>query len=290
MELVTDETAREARADAALKKARKREAQRKPAGRSRPVPKKFQALVTDIARLDLARWLWRQRRGATDGAPPPPSDESTAAGNDRGASPDDGGRVMRQSAGGDDPSTGSSTGSRLDATEQVELLAQRMAEATWADITAEIAASTGDATTVRRQFANHFWCDLFVAFARVAEDLHEGVQEIPDSAKDLIKRSVHGSSRQSARSALSDHIVDFAVERAWTALRTTTFGAVPLLAVLTGDELLRSLRILAVFICPAPEEHAEVRIYAVKPLTGDARDYLTEETKTQLTESFPDFG
>ena len=62
--------------------------------------------------------------------------------------------------------------------------------------------------------------------------------EIPDSAKDLIKRSVRGSSRRSARSAVSDHIVDFAIERAWTALRTTTFSAVPLLAVLTGDELL----------------------------------------------------
>jgi hypothetical protein len=165
-----------------------------------------------------------------------------------------------------------------------------MAEATWDDIAAEIAARTSNAAAIRRQLADHFWCDLFVGFARAVEDFQQEVQGIPDSAKELIKQSVRGSSKQSARSAVSDRIIDFAVDRAWTALRTATFGAVPLLAVLTGDELLRSLRILAVFICPAPEEHTEVRIHAVRPLAGDARQYLTEETKARLAGSFADLG
>ena len=288
VEMVTDDTTREARADAFRKDAEKQEAKRKPARRTRPIPKSFKALVTDLTRLDLTRWLAKQRSRATAGIPLAPSDESAASGQD-GEAPPDGDRSVTatpQPGGGDDARTGSRVGSRPDATEQIEVLARCMAEATWD----EIAADTRDAFTVRRQLADHFWCDLFVASARAVENFQQGVQEIPDSAKELIEHSVRGSSRQSTRSAVSDRIIGFAVERAWTALRTAMFGATPLLAVLTSGELLRGLRILAIFICPAPENHLEVRIHAVKPLADDARGYLTEETKTRLAGSFADLG
>lgn len=298
--LVTAEPARETRAEAFEEEARRREGKRKPAELTPLTRMSLKALVTDLTRLDLARWLSKQRRGMTAGAPLAPSNGPTGPGGSQEASPDDSQdappgsdrtvTTTPQTEDGGDAGIKSGAGSKPDATQQIEVLAQCMAKATWSDIAAEIAASTPNAATVRSQLANHFWCDLFVGFARAVENFQQGVQEIPDSAKELIKQSVRGSSKQSARSAVSDRIINFAVDRAWTAFRTATFGASPLLALLTGDELLRSLRILAVFICPAPERHTEVRIHALKPLAGDARQYLAEETKTRLAGSFADLG
>ena len=54
-------------------------------------------------------------------------------------------------------------------------------------------------------------------------------------------------------------------------------------------ETLRSLRILAVFICPAPEDHKEVREHALEPLRDDARAIITAQTKARLARLFDEW-
>jgi hypothetical protein len=73
----------------------------------------------------------------------------------------------------------------------------------------------------------------------------------------------------------------------WVAV---VFGAgVPLLDILSNDDALRALRILAVFICPAPEQHEAVRQHALKPLRDDTTKILTDRTKARLNLLFAEW-
>jgi hypothetical protein len=108
----------------------------------------------------------------------------------------------------------------------------------------------------------------------------------PTVAKTVIARAMLRSSMQRKRPDVTRAIVDLVVDRVWNAFITGPSGSVPVLADLTNDELLRNLRILAVFICPAPEDHLEVREHALKPLGDDAKHILTEETKARLATMF----
>jgi hypothetical protein len=67
-----------------------------------------------------------------------------------------------------------------------------------------------------------------------------------------------------------------------------TVGHLPLVHLLSGERALLALRILAVFACPAPEEHAEVRTHALRPLIVDGRKILSDRVKEQLSELLPD--
>jgi hypothetical protein len=44
-----------------------------------------------------------------------------------------------------------------------------------------------------------------------------------------------------------------------------------------------------VFICPAPEDHPEIREHAMKPLGDDARQILTDETRHRLALLFTEW-
>jgi len=101
-----------------------------------------------------------------------------------------------------------------------------------------------------------------------------------------VKWAILGSSMQEERSAVTRKVVDVAVDRVWQAFKTAAFAGNPLLSILDSEEVLRSLRILAVFTCPAPENHKEVYEYALKPLGDDAMKILTEQTKKQLAKVF----
>jgi hypothetical protein len=64
---------------------------------------------------------------------------------------------------------------------------------------------------------------------------------------------------------------------------------IPLLSIITSEDAARSLRILAVFVCPAPERHREVREHALKPLGDDVKKILTEQAKARLATLFKDW-
>ena len=51
--------------------------------------------------------------------------------------------------------------------------------------------------------------------------------------------------------------------------------------------MVRALQMLAVFSCPAPARHREVREFALKPLGGEVeREVLTGTTKERLAQLF----
>jgi hypothetical protein len=75
----------------------------------------------------------------------------------------------------------------------------------------------------------------------------------------------------------------------WHAFVAAAFGGIPLLDILSNDDALRALRILAVFICPAPEEHEAVRRHALKPLGNDVAKILNDQTKTRLAVLFAEW-
>jgi hypothetical protein len=212
---------------------------------SRPSPKRRRELTADLARLDIADWL---------AVPPkPPKEQLTEP----------------------DPSP----------VEQVTILAEEMTRGTWQDLAAELDRSADDPAAVKRDLANHGWCDLFVALIRAIESAGRAFNTIPEKAKAIILTG----PLQAGRTHLTEAVVNTVVDRVWRAFVTAAFGGVPLLDILSKDDALRALRILAVFICPAPEEHEAVRQNALKPLGEDATKILTDQTRARLAILFAEW-
>lgn len=175
------------------------------------------------------------------------------------------------------------------AIEQVKILAEAMTESTWPEIAAEL-GDTKSARDIKRQLAYHGWCDLFIGLVQVIEAYRQALDRVPEEAKDLVKGAICRSSMDAKRSYVTSAVVDLVVDRVWQAFKGAMCGQVPLLSIITREDALRSLRILAVFTCPAPEKHKEVREHALKPLGDDAKRILTEQTKTRLAKLFDEWA
>ncbi|MFL6114738.1 MAG: hypothetical protein ACJ786_25800 [Catenulispora sp.] len=209
--------------------------------------------MTDLARVDVTDWLAGQ--ASTD--PSEPRQPTTS--------------------GAEHPA----------AVEQVTTLAEAMAEGTWPEIAATFEDQMpGTASEVKRGLASHFWCDLFVGLVMSIENVQGALQDIPDTAKEDVKDAILRSSMRGSRKQVTGVVVDIVLNRVWTAFKAAAFAQVPLLATLSRDDVLRDLRILAVFTCPAPGEHKEVREHALKPLDDEARRFLTDKTRARLGELF----
>lgn len=173
--------------------------------------------------------------------------------------------------------------------EQVEIFAEAMTASVWAEIAASIGDDNGKAREIKRQLANHGWCDLFIGLVQVIETSQKLLAEIPDSAKLIVKQAIRNSSMKNGRSYVTDAVVDIVVDRVWSAFKGVIFAHYPLMKAITNEDAARSLRILAVFICPAPEDHQEVREHALKPLGDDVGKILTEKTKQRLAKLFDEW-
>jgi hypothetical protein len=173
------------------------------------------------------------------------------------------------------------------AVEQVKIFAEAMTDkSTWADISAQLSGDAERVRDIKRQLAYHGWCDLFIGLVQVIEACREVLDRIPDAAKNIVKEAIRCSSMQAKRPYVTDDVVDVVVDRVWEAFKGAMVGHVPLLSIITDEDALRSLRILAVFTCPAPEKHKEVREHALKPLGDDVERILTDQTKARLKELF----
>jgi hypothetical protein len=160
--------------------------------------------------------------------------------------------------------------------EQVEALAEGLAREPWDRIAAELAVRGLDPAAVGREFADHGWCDLLVGLVRGAE----AERRLDDGVRDWMSRGVTGSSRAPGRPKIDQGIADVVIGHVWAALGARLPASYPWLSAATGEHALRSLRVLAVFMCPAPEAHAEVRAHALGPAIG----MLTEQTKERLAQ------
>ncbi|NKQ53984.1 hypothetical protein HFP15_13940 [Amycolatopsis sp. K13G38] len=174
--------------------------------------------------------------------------------------------------------------------DQVEILAGAMTDrALWDDIYAALTELTADPAEAARQLANHGWCDLFVGLVRVVEECRSVMDKIPEWGKRVVKKSIADSSLQPKRPQITGAVVDVVVDKVWAAFKSVLVAKVPLLSLITHEETLRSLRFLALFSCPAPERHREVREHAVKPLGDDAVGILTERTRKRLAQLFQEW-
>lgn len=178
--------------------------------------------------------------------------------------------------------------SKLSPVDQVMIFAEAMTSV-WKEIAAELDDDT-KSRDIKRQLAYHGWCDLFIGLVRVIEASQNVLEKIPESAKKLVTQEILGSSMQAKRSYVTSVVVDVVVDRVWQAFKGAMCVHVPLLSIITSEDALRSLRILAVFTCPAPEKHKEVREHALKPLGDDAKKILTEQTKTRLAKLFDEWA
>ncbi|MEU4532499.1 hypothetical protein AB0F49_30130 [Micromonospora ureilytica] len=169
--------------------------------------------------------------------------------------------------------------------EQVTALAEEMTRGAWREIVTELDRATQDTTSVKRDLTNHFWCDLFIGLVQAIEMTRRGFDSIPNKVKALIL----GSALQADRPHVTEAVVGLIVDKAWHGIQAAAFAGAPLLDLISNEEALRALRILAVFICPAPAQHAAVRQHALKPLGDDTTKILTDQTKTRLAELFTDW-
>ncbi len=273
---------------------------------------KSRAASTDLARLDIADWLadtshvkvvvpeQRQPHNATigDRRQPESSDQPTSSLGDTREPHES---QLGQKKSGDESENRSQYESQSEHSErsepddvppstvkQVEIFAKAMTS-TWSEIAAEL-GDTKSARDIKRELAYHGWCDLFIGLVRVIETSRDALDKIQEAAKDVVKRAIRRSSMDAKRPHVTDDVVDVVVDRVWQAFKGAMVGHVPLLSIITKEEALRSLRILAVFTCPAPEKHEEVREHALKPLGDDAKRILTERTKARLAKLFDEWA
>ncbi|MFD0967204.1 hypothetical protein [Plantactinospora endophytica] len=218
------------------------------------------SIVAHLARLDAVDWLARStQHGMPDRARPAP------------AQPSGGRREVED---------------RIRPVEQVSLVAEAITTGTWPRITRDVARVASDPTGVRRELANHGWCDLLVGMIRAIELVKGPLNSLSEWPVTMISEAVLTSSMQAGRPHVTGTVVDLVVSEVWRGFRAAACGGIPLIELLTGEEALRALRILAVFICPAPSRHAEVRRYALKPLGEDVHHVLSEQTEARLAEMF----
>jgi hypothetical protein len=162
-------------------------------------------------------------------------------------------------------------------TDQINAIANTLDK----QVVAELDRSFDDAhrDDRRRALADHFWCDLLAALSQVLDEFQKQLDKIPDRVTSavLAARRTHGE-----RTPIADLTVKIAVQHAWKLIQKIPFVAAALPSV---EEPLRAIRILAVMICPAPEDHREVAKYCLHPLTGECVNNLT---KQRLKEALPD--
>ncbi|MFF4620193.1 hypothetical protein [Nonomuraea jabiensis] len=125
----------------------------------------------------------------------------------------------------------------------------------------------------RRQLTNHFWCDLLVAVAEAIEKFSKAMDRIPEYVTTVILQS----RKAEGRSVLLEALVGLAVRTAWEPIKSMIHTA-------GIEELQRTCRILAVLICPAPEDHKAVQDSALLPL---AEEGMLETSRERLEQVFP---
>nr|WP_055504399.1 hypothetical protein [Nonomuraea pusilla] len=131
----------------------------------------------------------------------------------------------------------------------------------------------GKPREVRRRLTDHFWCDLLVAMAEVIESFSTAMNRIPEYVTTVIVQT----RKAERRNPLLEALVGLAVQTAWAPIES--------MICTTGiEEVQRTCWILAVLICPAPEDHKAVQDGALLPL---AKEGMLEVSRERLEQVFP---
>jgi hypothetical protein len=116
----------------------------------------------------------------------------------------------------------------------------------------------------KRSQAHHFWCDILAAFACAIEDLKVLNDRIPEAAASRVLNP----TRRDRPPAAEETSVRLATKVAWKEIESqiveVLLKKLPPLRQL--EDLCRAIRILAIMMCPAPEDHRAVVQCCIKPL------------------------
>ncbi|MFC7329206.1 hypothetical protein [Marinactinospora rubrisoli] len=123
---------------------------------------------------------------------------------------------------------------------------------------------------LRRALPGHFWCELLAQLCGAAAVADRTVEEIPTYAKS----AGPGADEQLGWAALNHCVAGFALDTIWASV----LPLVDNLAILR-----RSLRVLAVLICPDPGNHRAVAQLCVSP---EARAIISDVAGSRILESF----
>jgi hypothetical protein len=138
---------------------------------------------------------------------------------------------------------------------------------------------------VKKQLANHFWCSMFLGFAEAIETCQTEIEKVPSTVKLWIDDWLETIDSRLVAAATRE-IAHRIVDKAWAALVVLTMAQIPLLSVLLRAGTLRSLRMLAVLMCPDTAKHPAVISHGVLPLERDGAQILSSDVIRGVTEAF----
>lgn len=131
---------------------------------------------------------------------------------------------------------------------------------------------------LKRSLVDHFWCDLLAALAAGLGEFKKITDRIPG----YVEKMILESRAVEKRSMIDKWFVRLAVRTVWNLIKG-------LLVSGQFDQLLRAVRILAILMCPAPEDHPGVYRHCIAPLVGEGvANIISDVTQKRLQEIFPE--
>ena len=122
----------------------------------------------------------------------------------------------------------------------------------------------------RRALTNHFWCDLLVAIVRIMAGFRKLTERVIEDAASIVL----DTQKRKKHSPVSRIMTRVAVQIALKPIRS-----------LIPSSALQATRMLAILICPAPEDHLAVADHCIEPLTKTGE--ISAATRERLSEIFP---
>ncbi|WP_141922756.1 hypothetical protein [Haloactinospora alba] len=130
----------------------------------------------------------------------------------------------------------------------------------------------GDLRKGRYFLTGHFWCALLADVSRAADAAHENVDGVPERATEAL----FGSGENPGWGETKFYVAEFALAGLWSYVK-------PLAVAWDLESLVRTIRVLAVLICPDPGSHPRVARLCMSPL---ATDILTVTAESRLHQGF----
>jgi hypothetical protein len=157
-------------------------------------------------------------------------------------------------------------------------LVRRFGHALSTDVFEKVDGLPGERPARRSAMVDHFWCDLLAASAHAIADL----KKLPGQVAETVTSVIFDERRRKGRPLVERTVVRAAADSTSKAIEGL-FPAFPS----DLDTTLRTMRILAAMICPAPERHSAVYRYCVKPLADEGKGIIKAETEQRLMKVFP---
>lgn len=128
-----------------------------------------------------------------------------------------------------------------------------------------------DMARIAEVLPGHFWCALLAALVSTATRVDRAVERVPDSAKEFLEERPPPDWGPA-----QELVADTALEAVWEC-------ATGLLTGMRGQELLLTMRVLGVFVCPDPVRHTEIARLCLVPL---GKDVLGDGAARLLQQSY----